>query len=53
MRPDITWLPLVYSEFLTGFSKRKQAKIAAKREKAIEREKNERKQEKREVRLLP
>ncbi|CED83059.1 Uncharacterized conserved protein [Phaffia rhodozyma] len=38
------------AEFLTGFSKRKQAKIAAKREKAIEREKNERREEKRELR---
>lgn len=37
------------SEFLTGFSKRKQAKLTEKREKAKERDRLEQQKEKREV----
>jgi len=50
--PTLPLLILVISqcsEFLTGFSKRKQAKLTEKREKAKERDKLEQAKEKREV----
>lgn len=40
------------AEFLTGFSKRKQAKLAEKRERAKKRDEDELKAQKKEVRIL-
>lgn len=48
----LVWLDAC-SEFLTGFSKRKQAKLQEKREKAKERDKLEQAKEKREVSRRP
>lgn len=51
--PSLSHLIILYRDFLTGFHKRKLAKTQAARQKAIDREKQERLELRRQVCLIP